>query len=180
MERMTSEQFESEFWRILTKNRLADLSQFHKPGFHDECPLYTRFSDLAFASSLNRAKTNSLLLATSLKYLRSVIAYEKHSRPYCAAITVWDHGDEFIVPNLFVWFDEMDMLEESLALSDAHSSFAKKLKARVAKLRLPDECDVLEDDATVADLCRVFIGPARHPYENVVPVSRFLQTALAA
>ena len=177
---MTSEQFESEFWRILTKNRLADLSQFHKPGFHDECPLYTRRCDLGFASSLSRAKANSLLLATSIKFLRSVIAYEKHARPYFAAITVWDHGDEFIVPNLFVWFDEMDRLEESLALSDAHSSFAKKLKASVAKLHLPDEFDVLEDDATVADLSRVFIGPVRHSYENVVPVNRFLQTAMAA
>ncbi len=177
---MTSEQFESEFWRILTKNRLADLSQFHRPGFHDECPLYTRLSDLGFASSLSRTKTNSLLLSTSLKYLRSVIAYEKHAQPYFAAITVWDHGDEFVVPNLFVWFDDMDKLEESLSLSDALSSFAKKLKASVAKLLLPDEFDVLEDDATVPDMSRVFIGPVRHPYENVVPVSRFLQAAVAA
>lgn len=176
---MTGEQFESEFWRILTKNRLADLSQFHKPGFHDECPLCTRLSDLEFASSLSRAKTNSLLLATSIKYLRSVIAYEKHARPYFAAITVWDHGDEFVVPNLFVWFDDMDKLEESLLLSDAHSSFAKKLKAGVAKLHLPDEFDMLEDDATVVDLNRVFIGPVRHSDENVVPVRRFLQSAMA-
>lgn len=45
---------------------------------------------------------------------------------------------------------------------------------------LPDEFDVLEDDTTVADLSRVFIGPVRHPYENVVPVSQFLQTTMAA
>jgi hypothetical protein len=87
-----------------------------------------------------------------------VIAYEKHAHPYFAAVTIWDHGDEFVVPNLFVWFDDMDKLEESLSLSDVHSSFAKKLKASVAKLRLPDEFAVLEDDATVADLSRVLLG----------------------
>ena len=75
---MSSEQFESEFWKVLTKSRRA-LSQNHRPGFRDDCPLYTRVSDLTFASSLGRSKTNSLLLATSLKFLRSVIAYEKHA-----------------------------------------------------------------------------------------------------
>jgi len=47
-------QYESKFWKILEKEGLADLSQFHRFGFFDEVPFYSRHSQVSFLRGLSR------------------------------------------------------------------------------------------------------------------------------
>src|SRR5437660_1722232 len=98
-----SETNESRLWKILEKNELVDLSQFHKPSFFDEIPLYTRLADVSF---LPHDKADLVLLRFALKFMKAVISYEEHDTPYFAAITVHEFAPgEPIVPQLFVWSD---------------------------------------------------------------------------
>ena len=83
-----TDNYESRLWRLLEKGKLADLSQFHRPGFFDEVPLYSRESDVDFLPDDETA--NEVLLGFALKFLKSVIAYEQHRSGYFAAITVCD------------------------------------------------------------------------------------------
>ena len=103
MERMIDpNDYESRLWNLLETKRLADLSQYHRPDFLDEVPLYTRETDIDFLPR-DPAEANLILLRFSLKFLKSVVAYESHRSGYLAAITVSDFDDTRIVPCLFVW-----------------------------------------------------------------------------
>ena len=42
----TKSQHESLLWQVLTKQRLADFSQFYAAGFFDEIPFYSRYADV--------------------------------------------------------------------------------------------------------------------------------------
>src|SRR5437762_4130479 len=79
--------YESRLWRLLEKEKLADLSQFHRHGFFDEVPLYSRESDISFLPG-DKDEASAILLRFALKYLKSVVAYEEHQTGYFAAITV--------------------------------------------------------------------------------------------
>lgn len=169
--------YESRFWQILEKNRLVDLSQFHKPDFFEEVPLYTRYADISFLTDYSSDEASALLLRFALKFLRSVISYEEHDTPFFAAITVSDFsaGDP-IVPNLFVWSNPVSELYEKLSLQAATTPFAKKIKRFVSQSHLPDVYEVLEDLLTTPDFPRAFVAPALPPYHGFVPIYMFCKT----
>jgi hypothetical protein len=166
--------YESKLWDILVKEHLADLSQFHKPRFSDEVPLFSRESDIAFLSEYPDDRTNAILLNFGLKFLKSVVSYEEHRAPYFAAITVWSFSEsDPIIPNLFVWSGPIQRLEKKLALNEATTPFGKRIKGLVSKLGLRKRFDVLDDISTVEDMERVFISQLAQPYPSVVPLARF-------
>lgn len=173
-----SNSYESKPWSLLEKEGLADLSQFHRPGFFDEIPLYSRQADIAF---LKGAAANDILLRFALKYVRAVISYEEHRTPYFAAITVWSFAeDDLLVPNLFVWSGPIKKMENSLTLSVVTTPFAKRIERIVSRLRLHDRFKILEDISTMPDTSRVFLGPAQPPYPTFVSLNRFCQRPSSA
>jgi len=175
MERMkNSHDDESMFWRMLEKNRLVDLSQFHKADFYEEVPLCSRIEDIAFLADYSADDASFKLLRFALKFLKSVVSYEQHDAPYFAAITVAEisPGDP-IIPSLFVWFRPILDLFEQLKLSEPATPFGRKIKRFVAQLDLPDRHEVFEDLLTVPDSPREFIAPSLPPYRGFVPVYTF-------
>ncbi len=169
-----SNDYESKLWKLLEKEGLTDLSQFHKPRFFDEVPLYSRDSDVAFFRNATGAQASDTLLSFALKYLRSVISYEEHDMPYFAAITVWNFSeDDPIVPNLFVWSGPIKKLEETLTLNGVTTSFGKRIKRIVSRLRLQERFEVLEERSTMSNTTRVFIAPSPIPYPGFVPLNTF-------
>lgn len=173
-----SQYYESMFWKLLEKEKLADLSQFHKPRYFDEVPLYSRYSDISFLGNEGNDKANAFLLRFSLKFLKALISYEEHAIPFFAAITVWSYGQsETLVPNLFVRSGPILKLKDKLALDAPTTLFGKKAKQLVSKLHLPERFEVLEDTLTTPELSRVFIGPSRPPYLCFVSPSKFRRSA---
>jgi len=166
---MKNGDYESLLWKLLEKEQLADLSQFHKPHFYDEVPLYSRNADIAFLSDCTNAKANAILLGFSLKFLNSVIAYEEHPAAFFAAITIRNGSPaDRIVPNLFVWSGSISRLKDKLTLETATSAFGRKIERQLSKLHLLDHFGVREESANVPDLARVFIAPLHAPYPNFV------------
>ena len=171
--------YESRLWRLLEEQKLADLSQFHRRGFFDEVPLYSRESDIQFLPH-DENEATKVLLGFALKFLQSVVAYERHPAGYFAAVTVWDFSDDPIVPNLFVWCDTVRGLEEKLALKATKTRFAKRIKKLVPGLGLGDPFDILEDTSTVPDTPRVVYLPARLPYPGFASLDHFRRPMRAA
>jgi hypothetical protein len=167
----TRSHYDSKLWEVLEKERLVDLSQFHKPRFFDEVPLYSRASEISFLAECPSAQANGILLQFALKFLRSVISYEEHRTPYFAAITIWNLSEaDAVVPNLFVWSGPAQQLKGRLKLDEPRTSFGMKMKRLVSKLRLRAPFEVLEDTATTPESSRVFIAPAKPPYQGFVPL----------
>jgi hypothetical protein len=175
MEHMNNHHDENRLWRILEKEKLADLSQFHQSGSFDEVPLFSRESDIDFLLKNDRA--NEILLRFALKFLNAVIAYEQHRRGYFAAITVWSQPAEPLVPNLFVWCGDVRRLKKKLALDGATSSFAKQIRKIVSKVQLGEKFEIGEDTETVPDTTRIFIAPGRPPYRGFMPLTAFRKQA---
>ena len=168
--------YESLFWQILEKNRLVDLSQFHRSDFFEEVPLYTRYADISFLSDYSRDEAGAILLRFALKFLRSVVSYEEHETPFFAAITVSDFSeDDPVVPNLFVWSKPVLELYEKLILKTAKTPFGKNIKRLVSQIHLPDLYEVLEDTSTNAEFPRAFVAPAFPPYHGFVPIYLFCE-----
>ena len=173
--------FESDLWKLVERKNLADLSQFHKPRFKDEMPLYSRLSDISFLSPCTTLEANAILLRFAMKYLMSVIAYEEHRTSYFAAITVWSFSvEEPIVPNLFVWCDARSDLTAKLSLDPVKSGFAKKTKQAVLGMRLSPRFEVFEENSTIPDLSRAFIGPSVPLYPSFVVLAKLRKAASAA
>ena len=180
MERMSdTNNYESRLWSLLEKEKLADLSQFHRHGFFDEVPISSRESDLDFLPE-NENEANDILLKFALKFLKAIIAYEQHPKGYVAAITVWNFSDERLIPNVLVWCGPVRDLEEKLALSVVGTRFGKRIKKMVPRYRLGDQFTVLEDTSTVPDMTRVFITLTEPPYEGFVTLDHFCKPASAA
>jgi hypothetical protein len=79
--------FEPRMWRVLEKENLANLAQYHRPGFFDEVPLYPRFADVSFLSRLNRDQADGFLLSFGIKFLKALIWYEIPRQPFVASLT---------------------------------------------------------------------------------------------
>jgi len=173
---MNSE-YERRLWEVLEKEKLTDLSQFHRVGF-DEVPLFSRESDLEFLPQENGA-AREMLLRFALKFLNAVIAYEKHPTGYFAAITLWDVPSERLVPNLFAWCGNTGRLKEKLALDHATTPFAKGIKKVLPKLHLVEKLEVREDTSTDPDATRVFVAPGRAPYKGFLPLTALGKRARA-
>lgn len=167
---------DSELWSVLEKGRIADLSQFHTSPMLEEVPLYTRQADISFLSDLPLGEINRILVGFSLRFLRSVIAYEAHRTPYFAAISIWNFSDdEPVVPNLFVWSGPIRLLHDKLKLTSVLSPFSRKIKQLSPQHRPHDVLDVLEETPRLNDSTRVFIGPAEPPYRSFVTPSKLLK-----
>jgi hypothetical protein len=164
MERMNNHN-ETRLWRLLEKEKLTDLSQFHEDGSFDEVPLFSRESDIEFLRREDDG-ASEVLLRFALKFLKSVIAYEEHPTGYFAAITVWSLPTDPLVPNLFVWCGDVRDLKEKLGLDAATTSFAKQIKKLVPKLGLGEKFEIREDTSTIPDATRVFIAPERPTYHG--------------
>jgi hypothetical protein len=168
---------DSKLWAVLTEERLVDLSQFHRPGFFDEVPLFSRASEIDFLSRYSNKEVNAILIRFALKFLKAVVSYEEHRSSYFAAITVWPapEGDP-LVPNLFVWCGSVWKLRNTLVLEAARTSLAKGIRQIVSgKGSGGDGFEILEDRTTDPAQSRVFIALAKKPYENYVPASRLLK-----
>jgi hypothetical protein len=166
--------YESQLWKLLEKEGLADLSQFHRADCFDEVPLYSRRSDVAFLSKLDKNAATGVLLQFSLKFLRAVVSYEEHRQPYFAAITAWSGPeDDPIVLNLFVWSGPLAQVYDQLRLGAVQTPFAKHVKRLVTKLGIDDRLDVLEDSLTTAEMSRVFVGFTIPPYQSFAPLYLF-------
>ncbi len=168
-------QYESKFWKILEKEGLADLSQFHRFGFFDEVPFYSRLSQVSFLRGLSRDGADRVLLKFALKFLKALIWYETPQWPFLASITVWNESeDEPIVPSLFICSGNVtEHLGERLALRQPKKAATKRIRALVKQLRMVDALNVLEDDSTMADRTRAFVGYTVPPYPNIVPLHVF-------
>jgi hypothetical protein len=171
--------YEPRLWRLLKENNLADLSQFHRQGFFDEVPLYSRASDVDFLPP-DASEAGGILLWFALKYLKSVVAYEAHRKSYFAAITVWNFSDSPIVPNLFVWSGPLGKLKKRLTLKAVATPFGKQLRELVVRLKAGERAEVLEEAPTLPDTIRVFLGPARPPCQGFVTLDHFRRSANAA
>lgn len=165
--------YEHRLWKLLEKQKIADLSQFHRSGF-DEVPLFSRESDIEFLLKNDRA--NEILLRFALKFLKAIISYEQHPTGYFAAITVWSQAEP-LVPNLFVCCGDVQDIKEKLVLNGARSSFAKYIKKLVSKLQSGKNFGIREDISTDPEAIRVFIAPERPPYEGFMPLTAFRKQA---
>jgi hypothetical protein len=180
MERMsTQNSYDSRLWTLLEKERLADLSQFHREGFFDEVPLYSREADLGFLSE-SKEGTKEILLRFALKFLKAVIAYEEHRAGYFAAITVWESETALPVPNLFVWCGPVRELQKQLTLNEVKTPFGRQIQKVVKAQHLGEPFEILEDTSTLPETARAFIAPAHIPYRGFAPLDRFRPPTRAA
>jgi hypothetical protein len=163
--------YENRLWKILEKEQLADLSQFHKRGACDEVPLFSRESDIEFLWKEEGRAANAILLQFALKFLKAVIAYEEHRSGYFAAITVWSIAAEPLVPHLFVWCKNVRQLKKSLVLDTAANPFAKQISKLVSRLHLGERFETCQDASFLADATRVFIAPQSPPYDGFLTLS---------
>lgn len=172
--------YESKLWKVLEKEGLADLSQFHRNGFFDEVPLYSRSADVSFLREFGRDKADSALLRFGLKFLKALTWYEVPERPFFAALTVWHNpDDELIVPNLFVCSGHVqEKVGDNLILHPVKAAASKRLEKLLSKLQLIESHQVLEDTATAPGTTRVFIGYPISPYPNVIPLHAFEERSL--
>jgi len=169
--------YESLLWKVLEKEQLADLSQFHRAHFFDEVPLYSRETDVAFLPA-SRARANAALLRFSLKFLQAVISYGEVQTPFFAAVTIWDGSEEDLIqPNLFVWSGPPKKLKQKLELDAPATAFGKEIQHQLSKLRLRDRFAVREDTTTAAGIPRVFLAPARRPYPAFATLADFRKPA---
>jgi hypothetical protein len=172
-------EYESKLWKILEKEGLADLSQFHRLGFFDEVPFYSRIADVGFLRKLPRDRADSILLEFALKFLKALIWYETPSAPFFAAITVWnDPEDELIVPHLLVCSGKVrEQIGERLQLHQPKKAATKRVRSLVKHLQFVDSLEVLEDSSTLAEMTRTFVGYGIPPYPNIVPLHFFEKEA---
>jgi len=168
-------EFESQMWRVLEKENLANLAQYHRPGFFDEVPLYSRFADVSFLSRLKRDQADVFLLSFGIKFLKALIWYEIPRQPFLASLTIWHNPeDSLIVPHILVCSGKVQQrLGERLALQKVQGESAKRVLRLFSRLQLPDPLQVLEDRGTTTEMSRVFIGYKKAPYPKVIPIQRF-------
>ncbi|ODT96809.1 MAG: hypothetical protein ABS79_07815 [Planctomycetes bacterium SCN 63-9] len=162
--------YDANFWDILTRGRLVDLSQFHKPDAFEEVPLFTRYSELDFLNGKTSSEINSILLRFALKFLKTIILYEEHRTHYLAAITIWEplDSDDPIVPNLFFWSGKADRvknLKKQLPLDRVSTPFGRKIK-QLAGAGAHPRFDVLEDHSTIPGESRIFVSLGQRPYPS--------------
>ncbi len=172
--------YESKLWKILEKEGLADLSQYHRDAYFDEVPLYSRFEDVSFLRELGRDKADTALLRFGLKFLKALTWYEVPERPFFAALTVWHNpDDELIVPNLFVCNgDVYERVGDHLALGPVKVMASKRIEKLISRLQMIESHQVLEDIATAPLTSRVIIGYPIPPYPNIVPLHVFEKRSL--
>ena len=167
--------YESKLWKVLEKEGLADLSQFHRDDFFDEVPFYSRLAEVSFLRDLGRDKGDAVLLQFGLKFLKALTWYEIPDRPFFAALTVWHNpDDDLIVPNLFVCCGTVqERVGDRLALHRVKSPGSRRIEKLLSRLKIIESIQTLEDTSAAEGMTRVFIGYSVPPYPNVVPLHAF-------
>jgi hypothetical protein len=164
-------QYDDRLWKILEKEKLADLSQFHRANFIDEVPLFSREADIAFLKRNEGDGTAAVLIHFAIKFLKAVIAYEEHRTGYFAAITVGSNRPNPPVPHLFVSCQNVRTLKSSLALDTPSDPFSKRIRKIVSGIRVGDRFEVCQDVSGVSGISRAFIGPTEAPYRGFLTLS---------
>ena len=177
---MTNGDVESRLWKVLEKQRLADLSQYRNEGFFDEVPLYSRSSDISFLGMLGQEGANRVLLEFALKFLNALVNYEPPQSPFFAALTIWDHAEKFIVPSIFVCNGKVKQrLRGRLILHRAETEFGRGIRKLLRNAKLTGQFQAFEDDLTVPDITRVFIGHKTVIHSQMVKMDAFLDRSHA-
>jgi hypothetical protein len=167
-------EFQHDMWQVIRSEQLTDLSQFHRPNFHDEVPLYSRYEQLVFLRHLSIQDIDQVLIAFSVRFLRAVVSYQETRTPYFAAITVWNLSDhEAIVPSLFFWSGQIKPLKQALSLKPVVNDWGKRLQNIVEEEDMSKKLLVLQDVDTEPGVSRVFISYKKPPYKAFVPLGRF-------
>ncbi len=159
--------YENRLWKVLEKEKLTDLSQFHELGRFDEVPLISRTSEVDFLPQ-KEGVANEILLRFALKYLKAVIAYEEHPTGYFAAITLWEPASDILVPHLFFWCASAKELKEKLTLDSVSGALGKKVNKLTSSFHLGERFEVREESGTSPDAKRYFIAPEVAPYRGFV------------
>jgi hypothetical protein len=165
--------YESRLWAVLEKENLVDLSQFHRTGFFDEVPLFSRQEEIDFLHGRPGDEADRILLGFALKFLSSVVSYEKHRSPFVAAITAWGSAEDPVLPNLFVWSGDIRKLRSKLVLVSPSTPFARRVKRLVPSRHTHDQFEVLQDTTTEPAETRIFISLAEPPYSGFIPLREF-------
>jgi hypothetical protein len=173
---MTTKTLDSRFQKVLKAEHLTDLSQFYQDGLCDEVPLYSRYDQVSFLSG-GWKEASAALLTLGLNFLEDVIRKPASSKsPFFVALTVWEEeGQEPIVPNVFVCNGDPNDQLMKLSLHKPRSPFSKKIKALLSQISQENKYLVLEDDQTLEDRIRVFIGHKTPPYPQFVPLASLLK-----
>jgi hypothetical protein len=175
MEGMTAKTEDSRFQKVLQAEQLADLSQFCQGRLCDEVPLYSRYDQVSFLSG-EWKEVSSTLLTLGLNFLEDIINKLASSKsPSFAALTVWeDECEEPIVPNVFVCNNDPTQQLKKLKLHEPRAPFSKKINQLVSQISLADRYLVLEDDETLEDQVRVFIGHKVSHFPGFIPLGSLL------
>jgi hypothetical protein len=116
----------------------------------------------------------------SLRYLDRLLTYEQPHSEFLAAITVHGDASKYLTPYLFICSGRVkEQLQDRLILEEPQSPFAKRILNALGQLADADEFQVLQDDRTVPDMVRVFIGKKTHPSPLMVGIDCFKKEALS-
>jgi hypothetical protein len=172
--KLTKQQI-SGFYKVLKAEGLEDLSQFCKHEFCDEVPLYSRYTQVASLDDLELEEANPVLLDLGLNFLENIVKKSSPEHPFFAALTVWEEeGDEPIVPRIFICNKEPKGQLKQLVLHRPSTAFSKKIRKLLMEITPAGKYQVFEDDETLPDKARVFIGQRRPPYPAFVILRSFL------
>jgi hypothetical protein len=157
------------FQKVLNAQKLEDLSQFYSAEFCDEVPLYSRYKQVSFLKDMTLEQGNETLLAMGLDFLENIIANHTGDDPFFAALTVWqDENGELIVPNIYICNTNARRQLKKLNLHKLKAPFSKNISDLVRKATGAARYVVLEDDHTLENDIRVFIGPKKPTCPNLL------------
>jgi hypothetical protein len=164
------------FQKVLKAEKLLDLSQFNSPELFDEVPLYSRYKQMSFLNGMSLERANESLLAMGLDLLMSIINNHSGSEAFFAALTVWQGEDDaLIVPNIFICNNNPRRQLKKLTLQKAKAHFCKKIGKLVRKAAGTPQYLAVEDNQTLEDDIRVFIGPKTSPCAKLVTLRSLLE-----
>jgi hypothetical protein len=163
LEGMTSPAVKAQFDKVLKAEHLENVaSAFGDPDFFDEVPLYSRYQQVEFLK--RHGSVDALLIGLALDYLDRVRNEVKLPSKRLVALSVSRDDDDYIVPSIFVCNRDIKNRLKELRLSAPSRGLGKQIEALVKKTDRGAAYCVFEDDLTVPDDVRVFIGykaPAR-------------------
>ena len=160
---MISSSMKMQFESVLRKQHLSDVAaSFSDPDFFDEIPLYSRYKQIEFLKQFG--DVNVLLIKLALEYLHRVTS-EVHLRTkrFVAITVISDDDDEYLVPAIFVCNGNVKTRLKALHLSSPSEGIGKRIAGYVKNAKLHNEFSVLEDDYTIPDDVRIFVGHKSPP-----------------
>lgn len=160
---MISSSMKMQFESVLRKQHLADVAaSFSDPDFFDEIPLYSRYKQIEFLKQFG--DVNALLIELALEFLQRVTS-EVHvkTKRFVAITVISDDDNEYVVPAIFVCNANVKTRLKALHLSAPSEGIGKRIAGHVKRAKLHNTFSVLEDDFTIPDEVRIFIGHKSPP-----------------